>query len=453
MGQERVSGRASRVTQAAAVLSLAILVVVLSSARAIELTSFRTSYSRVTTSDVGFYSGSSLLSSIVSDTPYSYSEFGVSPSWHWFTKTESDPRDWSLSQWLRLGWHGSQGAWPSAHRTDGFLYITEEVDLNWQQYLGRSDFLVCLAPSVGLHPYARFDSGLAEVGLHGSGDVKLGIGYGRFRDAWPLAKAIRLVSILRDCNLLESEPREGPLLKLADFISSSWRLFYAHDRAAKFYYDSLEVILLEARVLKQPLPAYVLMKLDDALTVGSDTREFGSRVLIGSSGSFLGSYEYTPARGQTPADSHGFLRRSIAFPYIEYRYARPIGLRWVTGADFRYDLAPAADTPIHTANVKASGSYQLTNRLLVGVSFAAKSVGRHALGTFANPTVSLASGISGNFQYYLTDQLSVKVSVGVSDERSLVGNPVASSKSRVFFGCSVGAGPQWSGEQSPVFEP
>jgi hypothetical protein len=243
-------------------------------------------------------------------------------------------------------------------------------------------------------------------------------------------------------------------MKLADFISGSWRLFYAHDRSAKFYYDSLEVILREARILKQPLPAYALMKLDDALTVGFDKREFGSQLLLGARGSFSGAFTYFPARGQRNASTeHFFEPFTSPRPTAEYRYARPIGLRWVTGADFKYELAPARDTPTHTLSSAMTGSYQLSNRLLADVKLSLGARGRHALGTFANPTVSATGGLSGGLHYYLADRLILSASVGVNHSRWLVGSTQPPPESEVFFGFNLGAGPQWAYESPPRFEP
>lgn len=453
MGQTRMPGRMSRRT-AESVLRLAILFLFLTFAHAVELTSFRTPYSRVTTNDVYFYSGSSFSSSAVSDSLSSYSDFRVGSSWQWFTETRSDPRGWSLNQGLWLSWHGFHGSWSWEPRTHGFLDVDEEVKVNWQRYLGRSDFLVNLAPSASLHPRAIFDTSLNEASIEGDADVKLGIGYGRFRDAWPLAKAIRLVGILRDCNLLEEEPKEGPLMKLADFIANSWRLFYAHDRSAKFYYDSLQVILLDARVLRQPLPAYALMKLDDELTVGFDTREFGSQLLLGVAGDVYDAFTYMPARGERRSSTENYLAPFDPLqPTAEYRYARPIGLRWVTGADFEYQLTPSADTPTHTLNCNVTGSYQLSNRLLADANLNVSAEGRYAHGTFANPTVNADGQVNGGFHYYLADRLIVSASVGVEHRRWLVGTGQRQPESEVFFGFKIGAGPQWSHEPTPTFEP
>jgi hypothetical protein len=97
----------------------ALLLPALSIAPAIELTSFRTPYSRVTTNDVSFYSGSSLLSSTVLDTPYSRSDFWIGPYWHWFTQTQSDPRNWFLDERFDLFWDGSQELWHSERQTTG----------------------------------------------------------------------------------------------------------------------------------------------------------------------------------------------------------------------------------------------------------------------------------------------------------------------------------------------
>jgi hypothetical protein len=421
---------------------------------AIDLTSFRTPYSRVTTSDISFYSGSSLLSSTVLDTPYSRSDLWIGPYWHWFTQTQSDPRNWFLDERFDLFWDGSQELWHSERQTNRELRADEEVNLNWQEYLGRSDFLVSLTPDVMLTPSARFDSGRTVIGVGCIGTGGLSIGYGRFRDAWPLAKAIRLVGILRDCNLLEEEPKEGPLLKLADFIANSWRLFYAHDRAAKFYYDSLEVILLEDRILREPLPAYALMKLDDELTVGFDQREFGSQLLLGAFGSLVDYFHCIPAHGQTGASFQNHLvKPDSPHPHAEYRYARPIGLRWVTGADLYYELVPERRALTHTLNCALAGSYQVSNRLLVDISLRLYGNGRYALDTLASPVVGEYSSLIGGFHYYLADRLVFSASAGVSDAHQLVGEGGHEPRTEVFFGFGIGAGPQWFGEPTPVFEP
>jgi hypothetical protein len=448
MGQERVSERASRVTQAAAVLSLIVPFVVLSSAQAIELTSFRTPYAQLTTNNVGFSVSTDYFSRAVPDTSWASSLTYIRPGWNLFTKTASESREWFVSHNLSIDgelWHQlNRGGDFSFHR----VRLREDLASGWRQYFGGTDLFASAALSAFVWPdfYGNGDTTVRGIEASGNGDLSLGVGCGRVRDAWPLAKAIRLLGILRDCGVLENEPREGPIIEVADFISRSWRLFRAHDRDAKYYYDSLETLLLGAQLITEPLPAYVLMKLDDGLMIGSDKREFGSRVFLGVEGAFDGKLDpFRPGRDTNPW-RHISWTDLYLFPCLEYRFARPFGLRWTSGAGAKYLFYDISDTVHHSLKLELTGAYDLTNRLQVSADLNCDAAMRYGVRQPVSPAFSVSSDGSAGLGYYVADRLLLFASAGVRfflpyPNREL---PPHSRQSEVYFGFSLRTGPEWS---------
>jgi hypothetical protein len=331
-------------------------------------------------------------------------------------------------------------------RSSDDLQVEEKFKLDWMEYLRGSDFMLGAVPKVDLWPQVQLNSrsGYTRISLPGSAELALGLGYGRFRDAWPLAKAIRLIGILRDCDVLESEPKIGPLTRLADFISSSWKLFYAHDRAAKFYYDSLETILLDARVITGPLPAYVLMRLDDSLTVGFDAREFGSRLVVGPVGILAGNLTFYPAHGGETSEVYRGISKFWG-TRVEYDFARPIGLRWTTGATGKYELDWQDGSTYHSLTAALTATYQIANRLMADFEAGLSGRAEVARGLGSTSTMTANGNASLGFQFYVTDRLLLKTTLGSDFFRRYAQRKFSSPQSQLFLQIDVAAGPERSG--------
>jgi hypothetical protein len=419
-----------------------VLFALATSAVAVDLTSFRVPYTHITTNDISFWGNSYVGSYATSDTAMSFTSISLRPGWSLFTKTAGESREWTLRQELGLNYELDHRAGEARNGSFSYFTLDEYENLDSKLYLGRTDCFGAVSQSIWLTPEVNswVDSQRTVVDISGSGDVSLGVGYGRFRDAWPLAKAIRLIGILRDCDVLESEPRIGPLMKLADFISGSWKLFYAHDRSAKFYYDSLETLLLEARVITKPLPAYVLMKLDDDLMVGSDTREFGSQVFVGAEGAFDGELQYIPGRDSDLWHRVSWKQLSLS-PCVDYRFARPLGLRWTTGAEGKYSLVGVPDSLFQSLTVDLNGSYQLTNRLLVDADVGGSGQVRHEIKSFSRGTFGSLCQASLGLGYYLTDRLLLNATAGAHYFIPRPGAPPSNHRSDVYCGLTIRAGP------------
>ena len=190
-------------------------------------------------------------------------------------------------------------------------------------------------------------------------------GVGRIRDAWPLLKAHRIADILASESVLTRGLTDDELLELSRFVSRAWRLFELHDRPARFYYDSLEFQLRRLGAISAPLPAWVLMRLDEDLAVGDYRRDFGARFALNGTAELKGQY-LTCFRPDIVPSKHGDVVFGTA---AEFSIARPFGLRWATSAGITYHPTfYEIDEVGHTAEVELAASYQLLDRLQVGLN-------------------------------------------------------------------------------------
>jgi|GEM_PF-1609214 len=439
--------RVCRVTALPAALFVALLAFS-SRVVAVDLTSFRTPYAHLTATSFGFSVSSDYLSHAVPDTFWSSSETSVCPSWELSTKTESDSRDWFVKHNL---WIDGE-LWGQQSRLGGFydhrVRLQEDFASGWRQYFGGTDLFASSALSAFVWPdfYGNRDTAVRRVEAQGRGGLSFGVGYGRIRDAWPLAKAIRLIGILRDCGVLENEPREGPVTALADLISRSWRLYWAHDRNAKYYYDSLETLLLGDQLTTEPLPAYVLMKLDDDLMIGSDKREFGSRVFLGVEGAFDGELaRFRPGRDSNPWQYVSWTELYLV-PCLEYRFARPFGLRWTSSAGAKYLFYDISDTVHHSLKLELTGAYDVTNRLQVSADLICDAAMRYGARQPVWPAFSVSSDGSLGLSYYVAERLALHASAGAYFFLPYPGReaPPRSRQSDVHIEFGLRTGPEWS---------
>lgn len=411
---------------------------------AIDLTTFRTSYASVNASDVGLSGTSGFSSFQIAETAGHSFDAYLRPYWSWFSRVNSDRQYLHLDQNLGLDldfYRRTKDGVPSAYNE---FSADDWLSAVWDRYLGQTGLFIGL--SSDLFPVAnlksRPDLGLFEFTSNLYGNVQLGIGYGHMRDAWPLAKAIRLLGILRDNDLIADEPRLGGVQAVADFISRSWRLFWVHDRSARFYYDSLETVLFANRIISHELPAWVLMKFDEDLMLGSDTREFGSRFFVGGIAGYNGEFDYRSIPGGTPTGNWSTMWAYLD-PVLEYRFARPFGLHWTTDAKITDYVSCPADSLIHTLRLELNGAYEITNRLRADVGFGMNAVGRHTYWPFRDFRFSGDGGPFVGLDYYISDRLLLKSDLGYGFSYKPSGDKASSPGSLVRLSLSISAGPQW----------
>jgi hypothetical protein len=425
---------------------LLLICVSASSLQAIDLASFRPSSARITTSGFSLRASADAYSSDVADTSDRETRFEARPAWAWLTEQRSDNNEFRIEQQAGLYWLSSRGSYLAYRDSSEAVGIGEDLTVTWRRYVGRSDFLFELSPAVNGAVIGRGATILRpiEYFLGGQASLTAGIGYGRLRDAAPLMKAIRLTGILHDCAVLSRAPADSELVRLADVISRSWRLFEIHDRAAKFYYDSLEASLLQSGLIAAPLPPFALMRLDDGLMVGTDERDVGSRILVGARDSCSGS-RLLDRQGDTAwkKSSQGSLGR--IHPFLECRYARPFGLRWTTDGGLTYDLALTSRFTRHTLQVSVGGAYQISNRLLAEADVKVTPVWQRDSAPTAEPNNSLAAELTAGFDLYLTDRLKLTTEAALSYGNSrLPRDRETGTPMTALLSIRVEAGPQWA---------
>ncbi|UCG43083.1 MAG: hypothetical protein JSU73_00255 [candidate division WOR-3 bacterium] len=289
--------------------------------------------------------------------------------------------------------------------TDLFLTGGARGSTGWERHERRAD-IPALSSSRWLH-------------LQGNA----GVGYGRVRDAWPLLKAVRVSDILQDEGVLDRALTPDELQDLAGFISRSWRLFLAHERPAKHYYDSLEHYLRRAGAIRRSLPARALMRLDEELFVGSYERPFGWRAWATVAGWTELAHEYV-----TGEDTSELATTEGDFEFeAGADYARPVGLNWLFTGTVSYRLHEVEESRYvniypYEFRLGAAASWQALDRLSVDLGLNACPVYRFTEYLTYRPTppshhletpFSLAAGIS----YYAAEHLRIVAGVGCSGYR------------------------------------
>jgi hypothetical protein len=240
-------------------------------------------------------------------------------------------------------------------------------------------------------------------------DGELGVGYGRMRDAAPLLKAVRLTRIMREDGVLQRELTDDDLRDLGGFLSRAWKLFYAHDRAAKFYYDSLEQRLLSAGAINEPLPAYTLFHMDEAPLIGTDTRRFGWRA-------FLTANIGVHTRKEWHREADTSWAELDTSSYRSYRiggeFSRLVGVHWAYGGSAVYILPwPRRSDGVtqQQAQLQGSVSYDLTDRL--AASYTLDIAPSYSLGPtrYHYRHLALPSDHELVFSYYISQRFAVRL--------------------------------------------
>ena len=238
---------------------------------------------------------------------------------------------------------------------------------------------------------------------------ELGVGYGRMRDAWPLYQAARLSRILKEEGVLVRELSDDDLRDLGGFLSRSWKLFYAHERAAKFYYDSLEQWLLHAGAIREPLPAYALFRLDETPLIGSDTRRFGMRGFFTANVQARRqsqSYDLTDT-AWTELDTSSSRSFQVGWEFSGLR-----GLRWSYGASAAYVLPwpRLPDSAMrHQLVLAGSASYDMTDRLVASYGIDVDPFFSPAPQSNWDNHFSLPSTHTLVFSYYVSERFAVRL--------------------------------------------
>jgi hypothetical protein len=241
--------------------------------------------------------------------------------------------------------------------------------------------------------------------LHGG---QVGFGYGRMRDAWPLYRAARLARILREEGVLTRELSDDDLRDLGGFVSRSWKLFYAHDRAAKFYYDSLEQWLTRAGAISGPLPAYTLFRLDETPLIGSDERRFGMRGFLTSNVDAHYQSESYDVTDTAWAEIDTSFRRGYQ---VGWEFSRPVGLRWTYGASAAYVLPwPRTEPRVeHRLELAGDVSYEISDRLVASYGLDIAPHYSPAPQPYWENLFALPSTHTLVFSYYLSERFAIRL--------------------------------------------
>jgi hypothetical protein len=237
------------------------------------------------------------------------------------------------------------------------------------------------------------------------------LGWGRIRDAWPLLKASRIATLLEREGVLVRNPTDDELRSVAEFLSRSWKLSLAHQRSDRYYYDSLSVLLEGMGVTQGSLPARAVMRLDEALYVGSYERRFGWQVWAGARAGYgLWRRQDSHADSAVTEVGHGV----SLVPTACVEFARLFGLSWGLDARFDYQLDANWDSLVmveHGFTLDVAASWQVLDRLEIGLSPGCRVRLTEQMAEFEPSRLQWNAAVDLSGSYYLVDQL--RASVGV----------------------------------------
>ncbi len=397
-----------------------LLLAVASTAAGLDLTTFRESYARTVTSFLAVQTGWQGNWSDSGNVSDERNTFGLQPYFNWASIMRSDASDFTV-------WLGTQVALDAdqeilrnptySPNRDFDLVWTAEPELTWRAYLFHSDAFVQVSGdlSADFERRSHDDSSAAHqrtTAWEGTAIGGVAVGYGRRRDAWPLAQAAYVEEVLRNEGVLAHSLSDDDLRELAGFISRAWKLFYAHDYYSRYYYDSLSSYLRKTGAVDR-LPAYVLFRLGE-WQAGDFDRPFGWRVYGELSGSGNGQIATSSAYGTT---SHDKYLSGTGNSSVHLAYARPLKLRTIVTGELEYTLPwPVVTSGWHSHGVTAAAQarYTVTDRLsasleaLYGSTYAipyehglTRQFGRHG-------------EVQTEIRYYLADRFWVSGSAGWS---------------------------------------
>lgn len=357
----RIAARSCRLRLGADIASLnlrhsLLCLLVATAAFGLDLTRFRTSDAECSRQDLSLNSG--MDASVAGEPAGQYFNISLEPDYSYQFDSRSESRNLSCGT-------GTAGHFLHQSRSNQ-AGLSARAYVGLETFLPRSEFF--LGPSLDCSVEPMYQDQKTDSVRWRQFELRAGaapgfeFGVGRIRDAWPLLKAQRIADILAAESVLTRGLTDDELLELSRFVSRAWRLFKLHDRPARFYYDSLEFQLRRLRAVDAPLPAWVLMRLDEDLAVGDYRREFGARFALKGTAEVKGRY-LTYFRPDIVPSKHGDVVFGTA---AEFSVARPFGLRWVTSADITYHPTfYEIDEVGHTAEAKFAASYQLLDRLQV----------------------------------------------------------------------------------------
>jgi len=395
-------------------LAICITIFILfSTCPAIDLTQFRVPYATSSIKGWTFDMESGVQWERDIEAEYRFSGFSIQPGYFWKTKTTSDNLDLSAEIPSFLECYYRDNTYSGIRVRSGDFSMKSLPSFSWGRYIKTSDFFFGTKLngnlSISGSTYPGDGQTWSDFRLEGETYSQLGFGYGRFRDAWPLFKAIRITEVLDEEGMLKQKLSDDKLLELADFISRAWKLFYSHERPARFYYDSLEYYLINAGATSERLPAYMLFRLDEGLTLGSYSRPFGKKIFVGAKIRADGRITINWESNQAHTYLYG---RKDIYPVVELSYARPYGLRWITAVFARYELYFPKQALGHELFFDFDAGYYLTDRFSVNAATGISSYYIHSSTAESGDFFRLSTNWTLGTNYYLENQFSLEAGLG-----------------------------------------
>jgi hypothetical protein len=265
----------------------------------------------------------------------------------------------------------------------------------------------------------KFDGQFNKVYDHPATNVTIGIGYGRFINATPLRKAVRMEDFLIKENVISDHLSKETILRLGHIIErqSEYEDKYG-ETYQKNWFDDMEDAMRKSSLLKEDSIGVIgILRMQEVLTKEKIfDRFYGWEVTIG-----------TKIDLTLPQEGQKHPKPSLD---LSARYSRPIS--WATQWNENFSInSPLSNNfgSFYNLNLASDLAYELSNRI--------NFVVRHfvTIGKFSQDSDSIISNSLGlSFIYFLENQVNLVVTEQLekSTGTDLSTNFVVSLNYRVF---------------------
>ena len=238
----------------------------------------------------------------------------------------------------------------------------------------------------------RLDASMLKAYDQPASALTLGVGYGRFIGATPLAKAVRIEEFLIKEGQLEGHMPKAEILELSRIIARRGEYEDRHgDTYKTMWYEDMEGIMRKSGLLKEnALGAVGVLRVDEVIE-----RERIADRFYGWDATLGVKFDVT-----LPYDEQDRAPVNLA---LGASYARPIDWKWQVSERFSMTTPFEDFAQAFSASLISDVSYELTNRIDLRV--------QHLLiaDKVKDEDNKLSNSLSASFIYYIENYINVVV--------------------------------------------
>ncbi len=216
-----------------------------------------------------------------------------------------------------------------------------------------------------------------------------GAGYGRIYDATPYAKSIRILSDLKNRNIIDGEITKSIALQLADIISkeSEYISKYSPREYKKYWFNDMSKLFKSSGLSKKELNSFGIIRIEEILVQENIFPRYHGWIVRGGVGKIFSNY-----------DNHDEDPTLDA----EFEYGNPIGLKSQFFERAKYSTILNGDTG-HKFTNTMTYSYELSDR----VDWENSWIFDYYKPTDSDLEDTTTNTLSSTFAYYIANRLSL----------------------------------------------